>query len=116
MGTMTRQDLLTVTEVAKNKIIERLVTKYDVQAACDSVKNKIMSTVQSMQLENQAMMRQMNAQNDQTWRKVTSIESQVASLQREVRELSNLMKAYLAENEGYLQASASELPAAFPVK
>lgn len=116
MSSMTRQDLFTVTEVAKNKIIERLVTKYDVQIACDSVRNKIMAGMQTMQMENQAMIRQMNAQQDQSWRKVNSLEGQVASLQRDVRELSQLLKIYLAESEDYSEGSASELPAAFPVK
>lgn len=116
MSTMTRQDLFTATELAKNKIIERLVTKYDVQTACDSVKNKIMAGMQTMQMENQAMIRQINAQQDQSWRKVNSLENQVTSLQREVRELSQLLKVYLGESEDYSQDSASELPAALPVK
>ena len=59
MSTMTRQDLLSVTEVAKNKIIERLVTKYDVQAACDNARDRVLNSIQSMHLENQGMVRQL---------------------------------------------------------
>jgi hypothetical protein len=91
LATMTRQDLMAVTEIAKNKIIERLVTKYDVQAACDSARDRILSNLNAMHLETQAMMRQTNAQRDQIWRKTAALEAQVIGLQQEVRTLSQLV-------------------------
>lgn len=87
-STMTRQDLLAVTEIAKNKIIERLVTKFDVQAAADSAKDQIVSNLQAMHLENQTLIRQANAGHDQTWRKINEIEAQINAIQNEVRALS----------------------------
>lgn len=116
MSTMTRQDLLAVTEVAKNKIIERLVTKYDVQAACDSVGNKILGAVQSMQLENQAMIRQINAQRDLSWRKVAALEGQMADLQKEIKAMHRLISAFLEDAGRSSQSSPSDLSASFPVK
>ena len=95
MSTMTRQDLLAVTEVAKNKIIERLVTKYDVQMICDSSRDKILSSVQSMNLENQALMRQLSAQRDMSWRKVTALEEQILSLQKDIRALQTTLNQRL---------------------
>lgn len=91
MNTMTRQDLQTVTEVAKNKIIERLVTKYDVQAACDNARDRILGSMQAFQLENQALIRQSNASRDQEWRKLVALEGQVMSLQQEIRVLHQML-------------------------
>jgi hypothetical protein len=88
MTTMTRQDLMAVTEGAKNKIIERLVTKYDVQAACDSARDRILNSLNSFYLENQAIMRQSNAQRDQAWRRMAALEAQIVALQQEIRTLS----------------------------
>ena len=88
ISTMTRQDLLAVTEGAKNKIIERLVTKYDVQAACDSARDRILNTLNSFYLENQAIIRQSNAQRDQAWRRMASLEAQIVALQQEIRSLN----------------------------
>lgn len=98
MNTITRQDMLSVTEGAKNKIIERLVTKYDVQAACDSARDRILSAVQSMHLENQSLMRQSNAVRDQVWRKTTALEGQIVSLQQEIRALHQMI-SHLSEQQ-----------------
>jgi hypothetical protein len=88
MMTMTRQDLLAVTEGAKNKIIERLVTKYDVQAACDSARDRILATLNSFYVENQTIIRQSNAQRDQAWRRMAGLEAQIVALQQEIRSLN----------------------------
>jgi hypothetical protein len=88
MTTMTRQDLLTITEGAKNKIIERLVTKYDVQAACDNARDRILNSLNAFYLENQAIIRQSNAQRDQAWRRIASLESQIGALQQDIRNLT----------------------------
>ena len=116
MNTMTRQDLLTVTEVAKNKIIERLVTKYDVQAACDNARDRIISSVQSMHLENQALIRQINAQKDQSWRKITALEGQIVALTQEIRGMKQMLgRISEGSTTPSLPYQTSEL-ASFPVK
>jgi hypothetical protein len=88
LASMTRQDLLNATTDARNKIIERLVTKYDVQAAADAARDRILNNLNAMHIENQALMRQANAQRDQLWRKTTALEAQLFSLQQEVRTLT----------------------------
>ena len=110
MSTMTRQDLLTVTEVAKNKIIERLVTKYDVQAACDNARDRIMSSVQSMHLENQSMIRQINAQKDQSYRKISALEGQLANLQQEIRIMHQTLGRILENSNSNQSSDFSSLP------
>lgn len=105
MNTMTKQDLFTVTEVAKNKIIERLVTKYDVQVACADARDKILGSIADMQLENQAMIRQVNAQKDQSWKKVSALENQVASLRLDIQALRRMLGELLSEREQAAQPS-----------
>lgn len=91
MVTATRQDLLSITEGAKNKIIERLVTRYDVQAACDSARDRIIGVLNEFHQENVLLMRQSNSQRDQMWRKTLALEAQVASLRQEIRNMHQLM-------------------------
>lgn len=86
---MTRQDLLAVTEVAKNKIIERLVTKLDVQAAADNAKDQILSAIQAMHMDNQSLIRQANAGHDQTWRKINELQAQINAIENEIRSLNH---------------------------
>lgn len=82
--TTTRQDLLAATEVAKNKIIEKLVTKYDVQVACDAIKDEILESLQAMRLEDQASIRQANAMRDQIWQKLIKLETEIKKLRTEI--------------------------------
>lgn len=95
MNTLTKQDFVTVTEGAKNKIIERLVTKYDVQAAADSARDRILASMQSLHAENQAIMRQANAQRDQSWRRLAALESQIVSLQQQMRNIERMLERTL---------------------
>ena len=81
----TRQDILAATEVAKNKIIEKLVTKYDVQIACDAVRDEILGSIQAMRLEDQASLRQANAMRDQIWRKLLELEKQLEKLRDDIK-------------------------------
>ncbi len=104
MNTLTKQDFVNVTEGAKNKIIERLVTKYDVQAAADSARDRVLAGVQSLHLENQTMMRQSNAQRDQLWRKATAVEAQVIALRHEIQAMHitlNRLNERLSESSEY---------------
>ncbi len=91
LAAMTRQDLMSVTQDARNKIIERLVTKYDVQTAADSARDRILSTINALHLENQAQIRQSNAQKDQIWRKILALESQMIALQQEIKSMNQTL-------------------------
>lgn len=88
MNSMTKQDLFAATEIAKNKILEKLVTRYDVQMACEGVKDQIIQALQEQQLENQATFRQMNAASDQIWRKLSSLSEQVEALNDKIDQLT----------------------------
>lgn len=87
---MTRQDLFSATELAKNKIIERLVTKYDVQAASDSARNRILGAITDVHQENVAFSKQASAQNDQIWHKLVALEAQIVTLQHEIRAMHHM--------------------------
>lgn len=89
--TMTRQDLVAATESAKNKIIEKLVTRYDVQYAADQARDRIVSNMNALHVELMATLRNSNAQHDQAYRKMTDLETRMASLQQEVRTLQQAL-------------------------
>jgi hypothetical protein len=88
MGGISRSDYMEITESAKDKIIDRLLTKYDVISAADSARDKILASLQALHAENQSMMRSNNAHSDQAWRKISDLESQIAALQNEIRTLN----------------------------
>ena len=91
LSAMTRQDLMAVTSDARNKIIERLVTKYDVQVASDSARDRVISVLNSFHIENQSQIRQSNAQKDQIWRKILAVEGQMAAIQQELKIMNQVL-------------------------
>jgi len=61
------------------------VTKYDIQSACDAIKDEILQSIEAMRLENQASLRQANAMRDQIWRKLLSLEDELKKLRIEMK-------------------------------
>lgn len=91
LAAMTRQDLMSATNDVRTKIIERLVTKYDVQSAADSARDRVISTLQALHMENQAQIRQSNAQKDQIWRKLLAMEAEMLKLHQEIHAMNQTM-------------------------
>ncbi len=85
---LTRQDLLAITDGAKSKIMDRMITRYDVQGAADNARDRILNTVNTFHIETQTLIRQSNSQNDQMMRRLVSLESQVVSARQEIRNLT----------------------------
>ncbi len=82
---LTRQDLVAITDGAKNNIIQRLVTKYDVQNAADNARDRILNTINAFHVESQTMLRQHSTQNDQVWRRMANLESQITAMRQDMR-------------------------------
>ncbi|MGI9028297.1 MAG: hypothetical protein ACR2FM_05675 [Candidatus Saccharimonadales bacterium] len=85
---LTRQDLMAITDGAKNKILDRLITRNDVQGATDTARDRILNTINAFHVETQTLIRQANNQNDQMWRRVAAVESQIGAVRQEVRVLT----------------------------
>ncbi len=85
---LTRQDLMAITDGAKNKILDRLVTRYDIQGATDNARDRILNTINAFHVETQTLLRQSNSQNDQMWRRIAALESQITATRQEVRSLT----------------------------
>jgi hypothetical protein len=84
---LTRQDILAITDGAKNKIIERMVTRNEVQGVVENARDRLMNTINAFHVETQSTIRQTNNQTNQTWRRVATLESQVAAARQEIRML-----------------------------
>ncbi len=88
---LTRQDLMAITDGSQRKIIDRLITKNDIQGATDNARDRILNTINAYHVESQTLIRQANSQNDQMWRRIATLENQVTSLRQEVRMLIQSM-------------------------
>jgi hypothetical protein len=85
---LTRQDLMAITDGAKNKIISTMINRRDVQLAADSARDRILNTMNAFHVESQTLIRQSSNQYDQVWRRVAALESQVISARQDLRVLT----------------------------
>src|SRR3712207_6304392 len=85
---LTRQDIMAITDGAKNKILQSLVTKYDILGATDNARDRILSAMNAFHVEDQALLRQAQNHNNQMWRKIANIEAQVVAARQEIRMLT----------------------------
>lgn len=88
---LTRQDMMAITDGAKNRILERLVTKYDIQNATDAARDRLLNTINAFHIENQTFLKQMNGQYDQANRRIAALESQINSARQEMRTLTQTL-------------------------
>jgi hypothetical protein len=85
---LTRQDILAITDGAKNKILNQMLNRRDVQLAADNARDRILNTVNAFHVETQTLLRQTNNQNDQMWRRVATLESQIMAARQDIRMLT----------------------------
>ena len=85
---LTRQDLSAISDGVKNKILDRLISRRDVQMAADSARDRILNTVNAYHVESQTLLRQSNSQNDQAWRRIAALEAQIIAARQDIRTLT----------------------------
>lgn len=80
MQPVNRQDVINIVETARNRIMERMVTKQDLTVLSDTIKNLTLLHQQSQQL-----LKQSEYQRSQLTRRVVALETRLASFENEVR-------------------------------
>ena len=89
--TMSRQDLQGVVDYAKNRIIERLVTKGDIQYIVGSAFDRVIGDLEDVRKANLPYIKQNLAITDQLWHRVQSVDSRLAGLEQSIRELTQVL-------------------------
>lgn len=95
--TMSRQDMQGMVEYAKNRIIERMVTKYDVQNAVNSARNEVLSDLQEIRRENQPVFKQTLALTGEALRRVQVVDARVAGIEQDIKLLTQLMSRMVGQ-------------------
>lgn len=83
----TRQDVQTIVDAAKNRVLERIATKQDVQILTDCVK-----TLLNVQQQNQQLLRQAEGQRIQLINRAAALEARLAQLERELQTCKTMIR------------------------
>ncbi len=85
---LTRQDLGAISDGVRNRILDRLISRRDVQMAADSARDRILNTINAFHVESQTLIRQSNGNSDQMWRKISALEGQIIAARQDIRTLN----------------------------
>ncbi len=95
--TVSKQEVQMIVDQAKNRVIERLITKNDVQGAVDHARDRVFNYVQIME---QQRTRITTLQYEQLLRRSIALENRMGSLENEFRALNhNLAQLLSQQNE-----------------
>lgn len=95
--TMSRQDLQGVVDYAKNRIIERLVTRNDVQMACDRAAGQVIDNLQDVRKANLPFIKQNIAITEQVYRRTQALDARIAGMEQDLKVLTQLMSRMVGQ-------------------
>lgn len=86
MGPVTKQDVLSIVEMSRNRIFERVATKQDITVLADTIRQ-----LTSMHQQSQQLLRQSEYQRLQLSRRATAVETRLGQIENELRTLQNMV-------------------------
>ncbi len=93
MGTLSRQDVQSLLENTKNRIIERVTTRQDVKLLTEATRDRIMNYMHDLlQIHQQNMMRRGDVQSTQLLRRQVALETRIATLEQELKIMRQLIE------------------------
>jgi hypothetical protein len=101
MNPVSRQDVQNIVEIARNRMMERMVTKQDLIAISDMTK-----TLLALHQQTQQLIRQGDYQRSQLSRRVVALEARTISLENEIRALS-VLTSRLVDQQSPLVAAVT---------
>jgi hypothetical protein len=93
MADISRQDVQSLLDTTRNILLQRLVTRQEVQAITEGARDRIVANMQ----QQAQLVRQMNYQNIQMYRRVVALETRMANLEHELKA-SRQLTLHVAEN------------------
>lgn len=84
MNPISRQDVQSIVDISRNRIMERMVTKQDVAMVSEALKNLL-----TLSQQNQQLLRQSEQQRMVLARRVVTLENRLANFENEMRVTSS---------------------------
>jgi hypothetical protein len=111
MGPANRQDVQNIVDIARNRILERTVTKQDLTVLSEAVRN-----LMNMQQQSQQMLKQGEYQRLQFTRRAVALEARMALIENELRGVQQALTKLAGQKPEKvimpMPAPASERPIA----
>lgn len=84
---LTRQEVQTIVDNARNRIFERMVTRRDIQLVGEGARDRVLGVMQSMHQQDQQLIRHAIAHVDAQTQTSAMLQARLAALEQELRQL-----------------------------
>lgn len=110
MAELTKQEMHQQLEACKNKIIERAVSRQEVQTLLETTRDRVMSYVHDLvQVHQQNIFRKSASQQLELSRRVASLELRLQSIEQDLKTALNYLQ-YLSEESRQSAGTAKPEP------
>jgi Mg2+ and Co2+ transporter CorA len=93
MVQLTKQDVQNCVDNAKNRIVERMISRQEVQTVTDAARDRIMTYFHDLvQIHQQQLFRRSNMQFSQMQRQIVALESRLLSMDQEMKAMRQVME------------------------
>lgn len=88
---ITRQDMQSVLEDAKNRIMARIVTRQDVLVSVETLRNRLATQMNDIHQQDLQLSRRLVFQANQTHRRALTIEARLSMIENELKNITNTL-------------------------
>lgn len=111
MAEISKQDLQNIIENAKNRIIDRTLTRQDMLTISDTTRDRIIGSIGDMvQSCHQQMYSRENILHNQTQRYISGLESRMMTMEAEIKSMKRLMIQMLDKLDAHRKTTVTLQP------
>jgi hypothetical protein len=109
MGTLTKQDVQALVDNARNKLSEKMLSRQEVQIACDSVREAIISHATQSMAQRNAVAKRVDIQLQQIIKKQQLQDQRLAVVTQELLAVSQLLSQLVHQKAAHTAHEADQL-------
>lgn len=104
MQVITKQNLQTAVDSAKNAILQRTISRQDLEISRD----KMIGYAHDLHQQNQQALRQANYQNAQLLRKVATLEARLMAMEHDIKVTNQLLSKLVDHPQPIIMPASAE--------
>lgn len=99
MAPASRQDVQSMLNVATARVLDRLVSKYDIQTVCEQSRDRILTSMQNLHTQDQRLIAQNAWQLNQATNRLVQVETRMLTLEQQLKLLIQSLQKFMQQQQ-----------------
>lgn len=99
MAPASRQDVQNMLNVTTSKVLDRLISKYDIQTVCEQSRDRIINSMQNLHTQDQRLIGQTVWQLNQTLSRLVQVETRMLTLEQQMKVLIQSLQKFMQQQQ-----------------